>query len=176
VNANHARPLAAFWLLAIAAAVITGTGLRANQSPSAVASTAPVSTSRAPEVVLGGVLQARTSQALLHPLAPDLWASGGSASAETGGTEVASPRAPGSTYKARTGGGDAQQVTKTQPRPSGTSTADATATTATTTSAHGKGHGKEDHGGGPTTTITAAPTPSGPANGPGQGSSTGHGH
>jgi hypothetical protein len=36
VNANHARPLAAFWLLAIVAGVIIGAELRASDSPATV--------------------------------------------------------------------------------------------------------------------------------------------
>lgn len=178
MNANHARPLAAFWLLAIAAAVITGAGLRASQSPGPVATPAPVISTPAPELVLGGVLQARTGQALLHPLAPGLWAVGSAGSSTTATVQVASPGGPATTYKARTGGTGAPQGTKVQAHASATSTS-STAQATATGAGHGKGLGKGDHPGGPTTTVTATATPTDPGKSPGggggQGPSSGHG-
>lgn len=173
MNAKHARPLAAFWLLAIAAAFITGTGLRASHS-GAVVSPTQASSSRPPELVLGGVLEARTNQALLHPLAPDLWATGSAGGATATAVQVASPAA-GGTQKARTGGTGGHDA-KVQAHAS-TSTTHATATATSTATATGHGKGRGNGGGGrPTTTVTAAATPTGHAGGTGKGPSSDHGH
>jgi len=166
VNANHARPLLAFWALAVAAAIITGTGLRASTRDVTVSagSPAPVQTSGAPEVVLGGLLRADTSGVLTNPLAPDLWSSlaaGGATKSHA--VQVAAP----STARPRTRSHatahaqpvtvptDTSGVTKTlttpspKPRkdPPGQTKTTATAT-ATPTGGHGNGKGSgSDHTG-----------------------------
>lgn len=177
MNAKHARPLAAFGLLAISAAFITGTGLRASHStPGAVGPSTQANASRPPELVLGGVLEARTNRALLHPLAPDLWATGSADAARATAVQVASPGA-GGTQKARTGGTGEQHDAKVQSHPSTSTThATATATSTATATGHGKGRGNDGGGGRPTTTVTAAATPTGHAGGTGKGPSSDHGH
>lgn len=58
MNATHARPMLAFWLLAAVAAMITGLGLHDGGAAVTVraGSPSPVSRGGTPELVLGGVL------------------------------------------------------------------------------------------------------------------------
>jgi hypothetical protein len=148
VNADHTRPLVAFGLLALAAAVITTVGLQTNDSAAPIAaSTASATSSGAPEVVLGDVLRARSDAVLTNPLSPGLWASG-TATPSGGTVQVASPSGPTTTQKARTETGGTHQTTR----------AHATATTTTTSTpstGHGKGRGKSSQ---PAKTTTATAT------------------
>jgi hypothetical protein len=93
VNANHARPLLAFCALAVAAAIITGAGLSASTRNVTVSAgrPAPVQTSGAPELVLGGTLRAESGRVLSNPLAPDLWSSLAGGATASGGVQVAAP-------------------------------------------------------------------------------------
>jgi hypothetical protein len=171
VNANHARPLAAFWLLAIAAAVIAGTGMRANDSAAPPqASPAPVSTSGAPELVLGGVLRAQTGSALTHPLAPELWAPGSATGPSGSAVQVASPSGPTTTHKARTRSSSEQGSGTGDSQPSQTTTE----TVSATGNGHGKGRGKQDQPAKTTSTVTATTTE--PVNGGGKGRPDTAGH
>jgi len=167
VNANHARPLLAFWALAVAAAIITGTGLRAESRDVTVSAgrPAPVRTSGAPEVVLGGLLRAETAHVLANPLAPDLWGSLTNGTTQGSTVQVAAP-----STKPRTrshANADAEPVTvptdsgvtkaldnptpKPRKNPPGkskdTATATATATATPTGDGHGKGKGSGDQTG-----------------------------
>ena len=161
VNANHARPLAAFWLLAIAAAVVTAVGLRADGGGDPGHSPPPsrVTARGAPELVLGGVL--RPVPSLTAPGAVGLSGppAGLAATPGAGGAavEVSGPTVPGPTHKARTKGtGHAT----TQLHPSVT----AAASTAT---GHGKGRHKTDKA---RPTATTTPTTHGKgAPSPGRG-------
>ncbi|MGY2874190.1 hypothetical protein ACVW00_001380 [Marmoricola sp. URHA0025 HA25] len=177
MNADQARPLAAFWLLAIAAAVITGAGLRANDRPASGPATSPahVNPNGVPEVVLGGHLQVRSGAVLMHPLSPELWSPGPVAGPTTAAVQVASPSTVGTTQKARAGsdgapGSSAVGGNATSPSAS-TSTAEVTATAAP----HGKGHAKAHETatptptGTPTGTPTATPTGTAPGAGIGKG-------
>jgi hypothetical protein len=163
VNANHARPLAAFWLLAIAAGVVTAVGLRADTDGKADPPSPPsrVTSRGGPEFVPGGVL--RADPTLPGPSAPVLSASpaGPPATPGAGGTdaEVAGPRAPGATHRVRpegTGHTTRQpQATVTQVATSATGhpkgrherdKAESTATATTTPPAHGKGNAPPGRG------------------------------
>ena len=166
VNADHTRPLVAFGLLALAAAVITTAGLQANDSAAPIAAS-PVSatSSGAPEVVLGDVLRSRGDAVLTNPLSPGLWATG-SATPSGGTVQVASPSGPTTTQKART---------KTDGTHQTTTRAHATATTTVTSSpstGHGKGRGKSTQPA-KTTTTAAATTDS---KGKGRPAERGRGH
>ena len=170
MNANHARPLLAFWLLAIAAAVITSVGLRAPSADIEVraGSPAPVTGTGSPELVLGGLLHAQPTSAVTNPLSPGLWDSPTTSHAP--GTVVDPPTT--NTQKTRNPSGSNQVVTvPTQASTSAKTHASATA----------KGSGKDKHksdGSAKTTTTataTARPTGSGHGNGNGNGNGQGGG-
>ena len=145
VNANHARPLAAFWLLAIAAAVLTVVGLRADSDGNAgrPAPASQVTSHGAPELVLGGVL--RGVPTLTGPSTPGAPASPAPIpGAATPPVQVSGPTAPAATHKARTNG------------PGPTTQAHASVTPAVSTATgHGKGRHKKDKA---KSTATATPT------------------
>jgi hypothetical protein len=155
----------AFGLVAAAAAVVTVTGLRANDAPTSVTAAAPVraSTSPAPDLVLGGVLRARPDAVLSNPLSPELWATGAQATPTGGAVQVASPSGPTTPHKARTQGGT-QQATGSGSHPSQAAT---TEPVSSASSGHGKGPAKAHESARPTTTATATATatPSGPDHG-----------
>jgi hypothetical protein len=158
LNANHARPLAAFWLLAIAAAVVTGMGLRSDGgSPVRPAPPSTVTSTGAPELVLGGVL--RAGPTLTGPSAPGLSAAAVTPGVGTTTAEVAAPRTPDATHKARTNA-NGQTATPVQ--------AQATQTTrATTATGHVKGRHKKNKA---TSTATATTSHDhGPPTDPGKG-------
>jgi len=168
VNANHVRPLLAFWALAVAAAIITGTGLRAQSRDVTVSAgrPAPVRTSGTPEVVLGGLLRAETAHVLGNPLAPDLWGSLAYGTPKAGTVQVAAPsKRPRARSHATahaqpvTVPTDSSGVTKALDNPTpkphkdppgkskDTATATVTATATPTGAGHGKGKGSGDHTG-----------------------------
>lgn len=152
VNANQARPLVAFWLLAIVAAAITVLGLL-HDSPRAPVHSAPparVTTSGTPELVLGGVLRAQPDPALTSPLSPQLWQS--PAPTPTDAVQISSATPVTGTHKA-----PAQSGTSTT-RAKAHTTQTATASTTTSASGHGNGHVKPDRPGKTTTTTTATTT------------------
>jgi hypothetical protein len=147
VNANHARPLLAFWALAVAAAIITGAGLSAGTRNVTVSAgrPAPVQTSGAPELVLGGTLRAESTRVLSNPLAPDLWSSLVGGATPSAGVQVAAP--------GRTSTAASHATARPQPDVSAGSTSGATKTAVTAAAKPRKdppGHTK--------TTVTARPT------------------
>jgi hypothetical protein len=150
VNANHARPLLAFWALAVAAAIITGAGLRASTRHVTVSAGRPASvqTSGAPELVLGGTLRADSAKVLSNPLAPDLWSSLAGGAPASGGVQVAGPgRTPTAPSQATarpqpvSAGGSSEQ-TKTAVTASAKPRKDPPGRTKTTATARPTGHGK----------------------------------
>lgn len=170
MNASHARPLAAFCLLTAVAAVITVAGLQADQAPSRtpVASPAPVSSSAAPDVALGGLLHGRSGLALRHPLSPELWTPDLAVTPSAGSVEVAAPTRPAATHKARTKSAGAHQASTTHGKASVSSTATATPTSSAGP-AKGRGKGKADHPVSATPPATPTPTPTDPGKGVGKG-------
>ena len=92
VNANHARPMMAFWLLAIVAAVITSVGLRAGSTHIQVRAGSPsaVSSSGSPDLLLGGLFRSQPTVAATEPFSHALF---GSAAAveHAAGTVVDAP-------------------------------------------------------------------------------------
>lgn len=146
MNANHARPLAAFWLLAIAAAVVTGMGLRSDGGSTVrPASPSTVTSTGAPELVLGGVL--RAGPTLTGPSAPGL-PTAATPGVGTTTAEVAAPRTPDATHKART---NANDQTATPVHAQATQTANAT-----TAAGHVKGRHKKDKAKSTATTSPSA--------------------
>ena len=148
VNADQTRPLVAFGLLALAAAVITTVGLQTADSTAPIASPASATSSGSPEVVLGNVLRSRSDAALTNPLSPGLWVTG-RATPPGGTVQVDSPGGRTTTHKARTKTSGTHQTTARAP-----ATATTTATTSPSTG-HGKGRGKSSQ---PAKTTTASAT------------------
>jgi hypothetical protein len=167
LTADRARPLAAFWLLALAAALITGAGLHADEPGTQPRPGSPVrvTSSGAPELVLGGILNARPSPAFTNPLSPDLWAPGTAGTPSSGAVQVASPSGATTRHKARAKGTGTQQATTAQVQASETGTA------TPTTTGHGKGRNKSGELAKTTTTATATATsaPTDTAHGKGVG-------
>jgi hypothetical protein len=161
VNANQARPLAAFWLLALVAAVITGAGLLGDGSGSQTRPGSPVSgpSSVAPELVLGGVLRGQPGASVTSPLSPDLWLPATVVEAPAGAVQVSGPESPGTGAKARTRSG-AHGTTTSAKTP-------VTATPTTSATDHGKGRHK-DRPAKSTTTASATTEPTGNGKGVGR--------
>ena len=169
VNASHARPLAAFSLLAVVAAIITGAGLQGDSSrtPARLTSPSATSSSPGPELVLGGILQARPDAALRDPLAPGLWGPDAAGTPTGGSVQVAPPSRPGTVHKARTTPSGGHQATSTQAKASGTPTA-------SPTTSGGPGKGKAKGKAGQTTKATATAADPGKSNGKGKPADRGH--
>jgi hypothetical protein len=150
VKANHARPMLAYWLLAIIAAAITGVGLGAgdNQVQVRAGSPSPVSRANAPELLLGGLLHAQPTPAA-SPGSTVTGVSATSAEHALGKTAVAAPG--GSSTK---GGNTKDRAPASGP--------DQTEAVPVSTTRPGKGKGKSGHDSGetarPTTTTTATAT------------------
>lgn len=177
MNANHARPMLAFWVLAAAAALITGLGLRGSDSAVTVraGSPSPVSRSGSPELVLGGLLSAvpgaqptatsrvgALSAAAIEYAARQAAAATPSASADHGAVSAPTARkknsTPSSVHTRTTTTASASATVSAAPRPG-------------RGHHHGSGSGS---GSGPTTTTATATTSTSPGKGhqgtPGQGS------
>jgi hypothetical protein len=169
VNADHARPFLAFWLLAIVAAAITSVGLRTGSTQVQVrgGSPSPVTRSASPDLLLGGLLRAQPTTAVTSPLSPVLWGSATAAEHAAGTVVVAAPGGSQSGTSAQGKGGHAV-TTPTQ--------------AATPVKGHGgkvteavRGTGKSKHQKGdsakdtttPTATATASPTDGGHGKGKG---------
>ena len=177
VNANHARPMLAFWLLAIVAATITGFGLSAgsNEIQVRAGSPSPVSRSNAPDLLLGGLLRAQPTF--------------GSVTSTTGSAAAAEYHARASVVGAAPGGSAPNGGPDPHGGPQGGTTgppgrgSGQTVTIPTSTAHTNNGKGKSGHGSGdtarPTTTTTAtATTTDAPGKGGGSGkdkTSTGRG-
>ena len=127
MNANHARPMLAFWLLALIAALITALGLRSGPNHVTVPSgtPAPVQRGDAPELLLGGLLRDRPVTPA--PARPPVVTAAASSASGSGTRAVAATASTGQ------GGG---------PGHSGSSKpAVQPTTTAPTTTSGGTGHG-----------------------------------
>jgi hypothetical protein len=152
VKANHARPMLAYWLLAIIAAAITGVGLGAgdNQVQVRAGSPSPVSRANAPELLLGGLLRAQPTPAA-SPGSTVTGVSATSAEHALGKTAVAAPRGGGTQ-----GGGSKDRAPASAP--------DQTEAIPVSTTHPNKGKGKSGHDSGetarPTTTTTTTATAS----------------
>jgi hypothetical protein len=163
VNANHARPMLAFWLLAIVAAVITSVGLRAGSPNIEVraGSPSPVSGTGSPDLLLGGLLRARPT--LANPLFPAFDASAAAAEHATGTVVDAPSTSRHRKHTQTSGGGQLTTVPtsaagtpeghggtatgKTRHQSGGSTKTTATATSTTDTT-HGNGHAPTDPGNG----------------------------
>jgi hypothetical protein len=164
VNANRARPLLAFWVLAAVAGVITTMGLREGSTrvevPAGVPS--PVTGARSPELVLGGLLSAQPSATGTQGVLSGVWTS---AAALEHALALASARAAGgSTAHAIVSGPKAGVPTDS----SAVASARASASPSTPGgSSPGHGHA--------TSTATAAAKPTHPSHGNGDhGPGKGH--
>ena len=161
MNANHARPMAAFWLLALVAGVITVLGLRADGGHVTLRSGAPspVTRSASPELVLGDQLRAQPTSTATASLAAQ-----GLVSPLSGAilvTQFVAPPSAGDAH-ARSEGGAHQSSTA----PTATSTTPAAKATSTVTSGPGKSRHHRGHGKGKATaTATVRPTASGNGHG-----------
>jgi hypothetical protein len=163
VNGNHARPLVAFWLLAIAAAIVTAVGLHADGGDAPVRPAPPsrVTASGAPELLLGGVLRAVPS--LTAPSVPSTAVQGPTPGAGVATAEVSAPStsATSSIHKARTEG-TGHASASSSPTPTHTATA-------TSVAGHAKGRHKTDKAKATATATKAPHVHGGPSSGHGKG-------
>ena len=160
MNANHTRPLLAFWFLAAVAAVITALGLRSADSAVVVpaGTPAPVGTPGSPELVLGGALVANRAAPALSGSATQTvaWSSAAgrvytgalAAAASTGAAQgsatpaTAAPTVPTRTTTATRAPGPATASAPAR----GAGKAKGTTAARATAGSHGKGHAKSAKG------------------------------
>jgi hypothetical protein len=163
LNADRARPLLAFWALAVVAGVITTMGLRAGSTrvevPAGVPS--PVTGTRSPELVLGGLLQAQPSATGTQGILSDVWTSASALEHALGLTS------------AREAGRPTSHSTVAGPK-AGVPT-DSSAVASARASAGPSGRGNSQGHGTSTATATAKPTHPSHGNGDDNGNGEGNG-
>jgi len=163
VNAKHARPLAAFWLLALAAAIITALGLVGDRQGTLARHGSPirVPSSSAPALVLGGVLHAQPNRTSATLLSAELLTPQVTAARAASAVRASEPSTPGTTgtastttHKARTkSGGSAHTTVQAQAAQNAQASENAQAPTSPD---HGKGKHKSGEVARTTTTATTA--------------------
>jgi hypothetical protein len=162
VNAERTRPLLAFWALALVAGVITTMGLREGSTrvevPAGVPS--PVTGSRSPDLVLGGLLRNQPSASGTRGILSDSWTS---ASALEYALGLTSARA----------GGDRQTPHTVVAGPKVGVPTDASAVASARASSTPSRPGAGSHGHG---SATPTATPTHPSPSPGQGHGLGKGN
>ena len=161
MNANHARPMLAFWLLAAVAAAITTAGLRAGESGVTVRSRSPsaVSTSATPDVLLGS------------PLRPV--PSGAASVAGTGPVISAAALEYATRIATATPQVSVRPPTRRPSQQVATESARATTTPTASPTTKAGSHQGESHGSMSTTTLTATTTSPGKGHqGPGRDDAT----
>jgi hypothetical protein len=164
LNANHARPMLAFWLLAILAAVITSVGVRAGGANVGVRAGSPSQVSgTGSDLLLGGLLRAQPMA--VNRLAPAFVGSA-TAAEHASGTMVDAPSTSRHGKHAQTSGGgqlatvptnaagadkghSATATGRTRHQSGGSAKTTTTTTlTATTDTTRGNDHGPTDPGNG----------------------------
>jgi hypothetical protein len=164
VNAERARPLLAFWALALVAGVITNMGLREGSTrvevPAGVPS--PVTGSRSPDLVLGGLLRNQPSATSTRGFLSDSWISASALEYALGLTS------------ARAGGGrQTPHTVVAGPKVGVPTDASAVASARASSTPSRPGAGSPGHG---SATPTAKPTHPSPSPGQGQGHGVGKGN